>query len=62
MCVLCLPPEVPEILKALNLEAERWLKLSQQFEQIFAGFAAKRETLYFYANRIGQSYCKGVSV
>lgn len=55
-------PEVPTILKELNLEAENWLKLSQQFEQLFAGFAAKREKLYFYANKIGQSHCKGVGV
>ena len=55
-------PEVPTILKALNLDAENWLKLSQQFERLFAGFAAKREKLYFYANKIGQSHCKGVGV
>ena len=55
-------PEVPEILKELNLDAEHWLKLSQRFEHLFAGFAAKREKLYFYANKIGQSHCKGVGV
>ena len=54
--------DVPEILKELNLDAEQWLKRSQQFEQLFAGIVAKREKLYFYANKIGQSHCKGVGV
>ena len=55
-------PKVPAILKELNLDPDHWLKLSQKFEQLFAGYAAKREKLYFHANRIGQSHCKGVGV
>jgi REP element-mobilizing transposase RayT len=53
--------DVPAILTQLDISATRWLELSQRFERIFAGFAAKAEKLYFYANKMEQSCCKGVS-
>ena len=52
--------EVPSIVQQLNVSTERWLELSQRFERIFAGFAGKAEKMYFHANKLGQSRCRGV--
>ena len=51
---------IPSLLQRLNISQQQWLKLSQHFERVFAGFAGSREKLYFYANQHDQSYCKGV--
>ena len=51
---------IPTLLQQLNISQQQWLKLSQPFERVFAGFAGCREKLYFYASQHGQAYCKGV--
>ena len=38
---------IPSLLQRLNTSQQQWLKLSQHFERVFAGFAGCREKLYF---------------